>query len=459
MKKSIVPVWFLLLGASVLLLTGCALSQPANLANDTISLVPEAIAAQNGPVIRLQPPKQQLHVGDIVAIEIQIDNVSNLSATEIELQFNPDILQAQDANSDKDGIQIQPGAFLSPDFVVANKIDNVIGIARYALTQLGATPPANGSGVLAIITFQAVAEGSSQLTFVKTQLATGDSQDIPLTDQSGQITVGQATDQPAATLTPIPNTSSPTPTVIPTDEHNNDGPTSTPGSLPDTPTIVPAVTLVMPAATPVAPTSLPPMPTTTPVPPVTDIPPGATLGSCYRVQQGDTLYSIGQKFGIASHFINIVNDLHPPGYVFPNQALFIPKQHGYGPNVYIIQAGDTLAGIADACHLPISFLTQVNDLEQTAIVQKGHVLLIPIPPFPPPSRFQYSPQSPPFAFKPAPSAPAASPGSCDYIIQPGDTLYSIGRRYDISPNALGQINGLDNPNHISAGQCLILPEY
>jgi LysM repeat protein len=49
---------------------------------------------------------------------------------------------------------------------------------------------------------------------------------------------------------------------------------------------------------------------------------------------------------------------------------------------------------------------------------------------------------------------AADPGV--YIVQRGDTLYSIARRYGTTVNALVQANGLQNSNRIYVGQRLIV---
>ncbi|VAW32186.1 hypothetical protein MNBD_CHLOROFLEXI01-4591 [hydrothermal vent metagenome] len=45
-----------------------------------------------------------------------------------------------------------------------------------------------------------------------------------------------------------------------------------------------------------------------------------------------------------------------------------------------------------------------------------------------------------------------------YTIQPGDTLVTIGNRFAISVEELTEANDLSNPNAISAGQTLIIPE-
>jgi hypothetical protein len=62
----------------------------------------------------------------------------------------------------------------------------------------------------------------------------------------------------------------------------------------------------------------------------------------------------------------------------------------------------------------------------------------------------------------APASYAAHPawggdGGNHYCVQWGDTLFSIGRRYGVNPYHIAQVNGLQNPNHIYAGQCLYIP--
>ncbi len=355
---------------------------------------PPAAQVESSAVIRIAPSTQQVNAGDATVIEIWVDDVIDLMGVDIELQFNPAILQVQDFDTGKEGIQIEPGYFLLPDFVVNNSADNQTGVINYAISQLDPTVPASGSGLLAKTTFLPVAPGASSLDFIKTQLVitiNDTAQEITVTPQAGQIIVD-------------PTNGLPTPTSV---SSATVAPTATPIESPTATVPPPPATATLPPP--------PPAPTATPivladVPPL-HIPPGATYGFCYRVQSGDTLYSIGQQFGIDPHFINLANDLNPPGHVFPQQALFVPQQYGQGPNVYAVQFGDTLAGIADACHLPVDFLAQVNMLNQDDLLTlpagklvvladgstimlpedtiRIETLIIPIPPFAPPSRYQY----------------------------------------------------------------------
>jgi LysM repeat protein len=58
---------------------------------------------------------------------------------------------------------------------------------------------------------------------------------------------------------------------------------------------------------------------------------------------------------------------------------------------------------------------------------------------------------------PACVPPSTVPGATVYIVRRGDTLYSIARRYHTTVAAIAWANGIANPNHIWVGQRLIIP--
>jgi nucleoid-associated protein YgaU len=51
-----------------------------------------------------------------------------------------------------------------------------------------------------------------------------------------------------------------------------------------------------------------------------------------------------------------------------------------------------------------------------------------------------------------------APGQQAYIIQPGETLSSIGRKFGVTAKQLQDANKITNPNNIKAGQKLIIPK-
>jgi LysM repeat protein len=371
----------------------CALFGADQMAGDIEEFSPPA---QAGAIVRLEPATRQLNLGDIQTAEIRIDNVTNLIGVEVQLQFNSAILQAQDADLVMNEIQIQPGNFLPSGFVAINKVNNQTGVVDYVFTQLRPFQPVSGGGLLATVTFQAIAQGNSDLTFSKVILVGNNGQAIPATSQPGQIVVGQGpTSTP--THTPLPGQATATFTPIPLPLT----PTPTPSPL-FTPIPTLTFTPVPPTATP---TWTPLPPTNTPLPPQVVIPPGATVGFCYRVQLGESVYSLGQKFGIEPSFINLVNDLHPPGHIYPQKILFMPTQYGTGPNIYMVQSGDTLASIAEQCQLDVDVLAFVNKLTPDANLAQIPALIIPRPPFAPPSRYPYPQVGPPSVWPPPCDAP------------------------------------------------------
>jgi competence protein ComEC len=60
---------------------------------------------------------------------------------------------------------------------------------------------------------------------------------------------------------------------------------------------------------------------------------------------------------------------------------------------------------------------------------------------------------------PTPTAPAAQPtgDGTTYVVQPGDTLYSIAVRFGVSLQALIEANQIEDPNQLQAGQVLVIP--
>ncbi|MFP5257684.1 MAG: LysM peptidoglycan-binding domain-containing protein [Acidobacteriota bacterium] len=61
------------------------------------------------------------------------------------------------------------------------------------------------------------------------------------------------------------------------------------------------------------------------------------------------------------------------------------------------------------------------------------------------------------AAKSAKSAPVVPAGAGSYVIQPGDTLYSIAKRHGLSEKRLMDANGITDARKIAAGKPLTIP--
>jgi LysM repeat protein len=156
----------------------------------------------------------------------------------------------------------------------------------------------------------------------------------------------------------------------------------------------------------------------------------------YIVQPGDTLYTIARKFNTTVEAILAANDIPNPNLIYPGQLLEIPEgpappEKGF---YYIVQPGDTLYKIAQRYNTPLIELIRVNQISPPYIIYPGQRIFIP----------GVEPPKPP-------------PGGKVYIVQPGDTLYSIAERFNVPLDAIIRLNNIPRPDLIYPGQRLIIP--
>ncbi len=107
------------------------------------------------------------------------------------------------------------------------------------------------------------------------------------------------------------------------------------------------------------------------------------------------------------------------------------------------------------------------DVVAIATVQPGETPIAPAAPTPAPSpTAEASPTAEPaVTATPSPSATpmpteapiATAPARVIHVVQPGETLSSIGRLYGVSNQAIMDANGLEDPNLLESGQELVIP--
>jgi membrane-bound lytic murein transglycosylase D len=117
---------------------------------------------------------------------------------------------------------------------------------------------------------------------------------------------------------------------------------------------------------------------------------------------------------------------------------------------HIVRNGETIAGIARKLKVTRSDLAEANFLSSKARLTPGQQLIIPkAPPLERPADPPASAPSPATVASEAPTAPV----QLTHRVQPGDTLFSIARRYGTSVASLQQLNQLRG-TLIQAGQRL-----
>jgi hypothetical protein len=139
--------------------------------------------------VALEPPTLDLVPGNTGVMTIAVTGAAGVYGAEAHLSFDPAVVEVVDADGGRPGVQIALGDLLSPDFVATNAVDNAAGTIDIALTQLAPTPPSDGEGALAVITFQAVATGTSPISFSDLILADSDGGQMPAEVQGGTVNV------------------------------------------------------------------------------------------------------------------------------------------------------------------------------------------------------------------------------------------------------------------------------
>ena len=184
----------------------------------------------------------------------------------------------------------------------------------------------------------------------------------------------------------------------------------------------------------------------------------------YVVQYGDTLYSIALRFNTTVQAIAQANNIANPNLIYAGQTLVIPTgttpptsppSTPGGTVVYVVQPGDYLAKIARQFNTTVSAILAVNNIPNPNLIYPGQQLIIPVGgTVPPPAT-----SVPPATSAPATSVPATTPptGQTIHVVQYGETLSSIARRYGTTTTAIAQANGIVNPNLIFVGQRLVIP--
>lgn len=164
-------------------------------------------------LIRTDPAVLEVGKGQVETLQILLVNAQNVYGIDLQARFDPAVVEVVDADPEQDGVQMVPGDFLRPDFVVRNTADNKAGTLHYAVTQLNPTPPANGEGVILSIQFLGKATGiETALTILSVQIADRRGVKQPVTAQDADLVAvppkpPTPTPAPIATLILSPPTS------------------------------------------------------------------------------------------------------------------------------------------------------------------------------------------------------------------------------------------------------------
>ena len=169
--------------------------------------------AQEPVVVRVTPATLTLTVGGESDVAVEVVGVEGLYGFDVQMTFDPAVVEVVDADPTKPGVQVSLGRLLDSGMSVRDGADNEAGTIHYAMTQINPSEAKSGTGNLIVIRLRGKTVGTTSLAFTSVDLARRDATAIATTLQPGALTV-QAGTSTQPTHTPIPTQAPPTP--IPT---------------------------------------------------------------------------------------------------------------------------------------------------------------------------------------------------------------------------------------------------
>ncbi len=98
---------------------------------------------------------------------------------------------------------------------------------------------------------------------------------------------------------------------------------------------------------------------------------------------------------------------------------------------YILQEGENLYTVADKFHTTVKTLQDINNIYYVDDIRANSEIIVPVESK---DYFNY------------------------YVIEQGDSLYKVARKYNINPELLASLNGLNMTDYIYPNQQILIPK-
>lgn len=186
---------------------------------------------------------------------------------------------------------------------------------------------------------------------------------------------------------------------------------------------------------------------------------GVTPASTYKVQPNDSLWKVAKKHGLGVDDLAKANSLRPNSPLKVGQKLIIPGKSAKagasaasGTRTYTVKSGDSLGSIARKQGTSVADIRSLNPELKSDTVRVGQELALPASGKSAAAAASVS--APPVQASASIPAPA---GSIEHIVQPGEGINSISKKYGVPAKEICFQNNITDPKNLRAGQKLIIP--
>lgn len=160
----------------------------------------------------------------------------------------------------------------------------------------------------------------------------------------------------------------------------------------------------------------------------------------YEIKPGDTIYKLANRFDTTISAIISANPSLDPDNLQAGQNICIPLQKRFPScpegNYYKINPGDTLDSIAKKFNISVDDLKEANPRVNPQNLRIGEIICIPLA-----------------------TPPVECPeGTSPYVVQKGDTFYSIAKKFNTTTKTLQKLNPNVNPVFLLVGQTICVPK-
>ena len=159
----------------------------------------------------------------------------------------------------------------------------------------------------------------------------------------------------------------------------------------------------------------------------------------YIVQRGDTLWNIAKKLDTSVEELKKLNNLDS-NLLFIGEVLKVPSYNTVTDTniTYVVKKGDTLYSIASSNNISLDRLKEINNLTSDSL-SIGQTLIIP--------------ETESIIL---PKEDEIINEESVYVVEKGDTLYSIAKKYNTTVDKLKEYNSLTN-DILSIGMNILIP--